>query len=594
MGYRRAAWTGVLLMAALVWLAPRALAQTGTGQVNGTITDPSGAAMPGAKVTLINQDTRIANTATANQSGSFVFINVLPGQYTLQVAATGFETASVPSFVVAVRQVVVRDVTLTLGAVTQTVQVKSVAPLLQPSSTQLGTVINEKAVHDLPLNGRNFMELLLLTPGATPISTAQGGSNSGGTPDGGVTTMPGSVGVRPSFQGSQNRSAVYFEDGIINTDFRDNAPGVMPNPDEIQEFTAESHDSRADNGGVIGGTVNIDTKSGTNQFHGSGFEFVRNNAFDARNTFTDKTAPAPYRQNQFGATLGGPIQHDKTFFFIGYSGWRYSKPSQSFSRLPTAQELAGNFSGNQQANAGLGLAASGFGDTLPIYNPYSTAPDPNNPGSYTRQPFMCLGGTPLPVNANKTQTAIPGSTACNIIPSSLINPAMQKLLTTYIDVPNLTGNPSDNFIENQASTNSENDGLVRVDRRFGNRDTAFFRYEEQWDSAISGATPKTSRPTSYYYHTEGGGWTHTFKPNLILDVRGGNLSGPVNSYNISALGVKPEEQFFNDIPRFSSMDLDLSSPYSGLANILPNVDNFRNNPGWNISADVNWFKGNHN
>ncbi len=339
-------------------------AQTGTGEVNGTVSDPSGASVPGATVRLVSQGTSIEDRVTTSGSGTFTFLHVKPGSYVLSVEAKGFKKVALSPFDVGVSQVVTQDVALALGEVTQVVEVTSTAPLLQSSSTELGTVITEKAVNELPLNGRNFTELLLLSPGITPINVSQGGSP--GNPDGGIVAIPSATVFKPSFHGSQNRSVVYYQDGIINTDFRGNVPGVQPNIDLMQEFKVVSHDTHADVGGVIGGVVNIVSKSGTNNFHGSGFEFVRNDAFDARNTFTDanRTSPAPFRQNQFGATVGGPIKRNRTFFYAGYNAWRYSKPSQSLFRVPTSDELNGNFSANP------------FKDVLPIYNPYSTRPDP--------------------------------------------------------------------------------------------------------------------------------------------------------------------------------------------------------------------------
>ncbi len=557
-------------------------AQTGTGEVNGTVSDPSGASVPGATVRLVSQGTSIEDRVTTSGSGTFTFLHVKPGSYVLSVEAKGFKKVALSPFDVGVSQVVTQDVALALGEVTQVVEVTSTAPLLQSSSTELGTVITEKAVNELPLNGRNFTELLLLSPGITPINVSQGGSP--GNPDGGIVAIPSATVFKPSFHGSQNRSVVYYQDGIINTDFRGNVPGVQPNIDLMQEFKVVSHDTHADVGGVIGGVVNIVSKSGTNNFHGSGFEFVRNDAFDARNTFTDanRTSPAPFRQNQFGATVGGPIKRNRTFFYAGYNAWRYSKPSQSLFRVPTSDELNGNFSANP------------FKDVLPIYNPYSTRPDPAKPGSFLRDRFMCdATGNPLPTNSNGTQVA---GTPCNIVPPSLISPAMQNLLQAYLDSPNLTGDPSHNFIESLATTDNENDVQVRIDNRFSEKDNVFFRFAYMWHNSISASTPKSFSSAPYHYHNEGGGWVHTFRPNLILDVRGGNLSGPVDNNSLSRLGTAPESKYFNDIDKWAGLNVGLASPFTGPqgGGFTPNQDNFRNNPGWNVTANLNWIKGKHN
>ena len=576
-----------LALALLLLASSTVVAQTGTGEVTGTVLDASQAAVSGATVTLTNVRTNIQSKATTTQSGAYVFVNLVPGLYNVRVEAQGFKSASVTPFDVGVSQIVTRNVTLTVGALSETIEVQSTAPLLQTSSSELGSVIGTKAVNDLPLNGRNFTELLLLTPGVTPINSSQGG-NAGGTPDGGIVSLSTSTVAKPSFHGSQNRSVIYYQDGIINTDFRGNVPGVQPNIDLIQEFEVVSHDTRADVGGVIGGVVNMVSKSGTNQFHGSGFEFIRNDFFDARDHFKDVDSNglpkevAQFHQNQFGATFGGPIIRNRTFFYAGYSGWRFSKPAQSFSRVPTPDELNGDFSLNP------------FGDVNPLYNPYSTHETFAGSGVYTRDPFACdATGNPVVPNPDGTQT---GGTPCLKIPSQLISPVMQDLLKTYLDAPNLAGDPTHNYIENLAGTDSENDFSVRVDHRLTDRDSLFFRYSEMWDTAISHNTPQILSSSKYHYHNEGGGWVHTFTPSLILDVRGGYLSGPVDAFDTRKAGIAPEQKYFNDLDQYGSLIIGLASPYSGTpgGSVIPNRDNFRNNPGWNATANISWIHGSHN
>src|SRR5437763_9672411 len=313
-------------------------AQTSTGEVNGTVTDPNSAAVPGAIVKLINQATKGETEATTNQSGYFTFVNVRPATYTLMIEARGFKKSLTNSFVLGVSETVTQNVKLSVGEMSEVVEVTAGSELVQSSSSELGSVINERTVEDLPLNGRNFTQLLTLTPGVTPVSTSQNKSIGGVE---GNVGIPGSGFVDPSFHGQENRSKLYFFDGIINTNIRGPTYIVIPNIDMVQEFKVVGQDANADMGGASGGVVNMVSKSGTNRFHGSAFEYVRNNAFDARNGFSDITStggaknPAPYHQNQFGATITGPIIHDKTFFAGGYDGWRYSQPSQVTSYVPT-------------------------------------------------------------------------------------------------------------------------------------------------------------------------------------------------------------------------------------------------------------------
>src|SRR5262245_59246868 len=330
-----------LLLAALVTLSSMIFGQTSTGEVNGTVTDPAGAAVPGAVVKLINQATKIETLARPNQSGYYIFVNVRPGPYVLRVEAQGFKAAQIPVFDVGVSQTITLNVTLTVGEVSQTVEVTANTELLQSSSSELGTVITKKVVEDLPLNGRNFTQLLTLTPGVTPVSTSQ--NRTIGCCEGNVG-IPGSGFSDAAFHGQENRSKLYFFDGIINTNVRGPTYIVIPNIDLIQEFKVVGHDSKAEFGGATGGVVNMVSTSGSGAFHGSAFEYVRNDAFDARNSITDfdpvtKTPKRfPFRQNQFGATFSGPVIKNRTFFSGGYDGWRYTKASLDRSYVPTAAE----------------------------------------------------------------------------------------------------------------------------------------------------------------------------------------------------------------------------------------------------------------
>jgi hypothetical protein len=280
---RLAKMAGTLFVSFFVTAAV-AHAQTASGEVNGTVSDRSGGFVAGAVVKLTNQATNIEDRATTNSDGYFVFINVKPGTYVLGFEAKGFKSTQISPFDVGVNQTVTQAVRLEVGAITEQVVVNASAVMLEASTSELGTVISERAVSDLPLNGRNFTQLLTLTPGVTPVSTAQ--NRSIGCCEGNVG-IPGSGFSDASFHGQQNRSKLYFFDGIINTNIRGPTYIVIPNIDLVQEFKVVGHDAKAEYGGATGGVVNMVSKSGTDSFHGSIFEYVRNNAFDARNTFTD-------------------------------------------------------------------------------------------------------------------------------------------------------------------------------------------------------------------------------------------------------------------------------------------------------------------
>ena len=272
----------LLKLFVLITVAASVAFAQANAKVSGTVTDPNGAAVPGAVVKLINQATKIEVDATTNEDGYFNFVNVNPAMYTLRVEVTGFKGVQSAPFDVGVSENVTQNIALTLGAVSETVEITAGAELIQQASSDLGTVIPEKVVRDLPLNGRNFTQLLTLTPGVTPVSTSQN-RNVGGVE--GNVGIPGSGFSDPSFHGQENRSKLYFYDGIINTNVRGPTYIVIPNIDLVQEFKVVGHDSRADFGGAAGGVVNMVSKSGGNNFHGSAFEYVRNDAFDARNPF---------------------------------------------------------------------------------------------------------------------------------------------------------------------------------------------------------------------------------------------------------------------------------------------------------------------
>jgi len=314
-------------------LSLSAFAQSRGGEINGTVTDSSGAVVPGATVTLTNQATNIQTHVNSNSSGYFVFLNVQPGAYEVTVEKPGFNRGAIPNFQVGVSQTLTQNFQLAPGAVATTVEVTAQAPLVDNSTTELGTVIETRAVNDLPLNGRNFTQLLTLTPGVTPVSTSQ--NRSLGCCEGNVG-IPGSGFSDGSFHGQNNRSKLYFFDGIINTNVRGPTYIVIPNLDLVQEFKVVGHDAKAEFGGASGGVVNLVSKSGGNSFHGSAFEYVRNNFFDARDSFADgptgctlarckpgqlvPSGPAAFHQNQFGAAVTGPIFKNKTFFSAGYDG----------------------------------------------------------------------------------------------------------------------------------------------------------------------------------------------------------------------------------------------------------------------------------
>ena len=585
-----------LTLASLVLIvlsAPMLFSQTSTGEVNGTITDPNGGSVPAASVKLINQATDIETSVKTNDSGYFTFVNVKPATYILMVEVQGFKKSQTQPFKVGVNETIAQNIALALGTVSEVVEVTSAAELVQGSTTELGTVISEKAVQDLPLNGRNFTQLLTLAPGVTPVSTSQNRSIGGVE---GNVGIPGSGFADPSFHGQQNRSKLYFYDGIINTNVRGPTYIVIPNIDLIQEFKVVGHDAKAEYGGAAGGVVNLVSKFGGNSFHGAAFEYVRNDAFDARNSLDVCTTarckagqgvpdkPLPFRQNQFGAILSGPIFKNKTFFSGGYDGWRYSQASLALAYLPTSTEISGDFTNTPFRRD--------------IYNPYSTR---TVAGATVRDRFRCdAAGNPLPVDAQNRQNQSLGS-PCFKIPQALIFAPMQQFFRKYSAAPNLSGDATNNFAQSRPTINNSDGFQVRIDHHFSDNDNIFFRFTQQKVSVTnpigdSGSTSGSSKGRNY-----GGGWTHTFNPTLILDLRAGYAGRPgVDSgqQNQHELGVDPLNQLgFKDIDKYGGLLVNFPAASwlaGGSGDVGVRGPALRENPNWSVTPNLTWLRGSHN
>src|SRR6266481_4934661 len=396
--------TSLLLVAlVLIFVIPHSASAQATATLNGVVRDSSGAVIPRATVTLHNTDTSTERESLTNDSGLYVFVSVPPGEYVLKVTKNGFTTAT-QGLHVLVNQASTQDFALRVGSTQESVTVEASAVNLETGNATLGSVIESKQVRDLPLNGRNFTQLLALTPGVSPVSVAQ---NSGGAQAAPIGTF-----VFPAVSGQSNRSNYFLLDGIDNTDQVFSTYAVAPILDDIQEFKVQSHSDEAQFGGVLGGIVNVVTKSGTNNFHGTAWEFFRNTVMDAKNPLKGAAAGvSKLAQNQFGANFGGPVilphynGRNKTFFFGSYEGFRRAAPSNNcnlltpsgtcgaFYNVPTGAELNGDFSALCQLGfdgAGVCLDRDQATHTLVIdqlYNPFTTQPDPANPGQFMRSPF---------------------------------------------------------------------------------------------------------------------------------------------------------------------------------------------------------------
>lgn len=313
-------------------LTPQLPAQTFLGDILGTVTDTSGAVVPNATLTLKNLDKSVVvREVTSGQDGGYIFSRIDPARYEISATASGFKRYVVPSVVLPVGTRVTVDIGLELGAVTTTIEVKATTALVKPDDVVVGQVVTEHTVTALPLNGRNFLQLAQLSPGVQAIGSAT-------SP---VTDWTGRTDLSIVVAGLRETDSSYLLDGIETRSPRWGGSGFRPSVDAVQEFNIERNAFPADQGW---GTTVVNTiiRSGSNAFHGSIFEFIRNDNLDARNFFDPENKP-PFKQNQFGATGGGPILKDKLFFFGDYEGFRQRISNTFLGRVPTAEVFQGKF-----------------------------------------------------------------------------------------------------------------------------------------------------------------------------------------------------------------------------------------------------------
>ncbi len=414
----------------------QAIAQSTGGRVLGRVLDATGAVVPDVTLSLINDASGAKLTGKSSGSGDYIFPAVPVGTYHLAAQMQGFQNFVANGILVNLNATVTYDVKLTVGAEAQAVEVTAEAPLVDTTSTQLGAVIGERAVSTLPLNSRDTYQLLQLQPGVQGV----GGSDLFYGSD-----KAGAVSVN----GGRGRSNNFSVNGGDGNDLFVNSPGIEPSPDAVQEFRVITNTFDAEYGRNSGAIINVVTKSGTNQFHGSIYDYVRNGIFDARNYFS-LVSPVD-TQNQFGATLGGPIRKDRSFFFVSYEGRQLVEgiPGDK-TRVPTAAELNGQYAGFAgtlndltvanilQNRPGCAAAIANEGGTLPSVDP----------AAFTATPWASVFPTSIPV-------------ACQ-------DPVAANLIRNYVPLPNVGG------IYYQASPNQhsrENQGTARFDHTFNDHNT---------------------------------------------------------------------------------------------------------------------------
>jgi hypothetical protein len=480
---RRGVQRSLLLLAALLVAVSPAFGQLTTADIVGTTTDASGAIVPNASVTLTNLATHEQRTATTNQTGDFSFTLLPSGHYSITVKSPGFKTSTTNDLAVEAGDRARADAHLELGAESQTVEVTAQTPLLQAENATVSSTVTAKAVQDLPLNGRNLVQLVQLVPGAN--EGPGNGLTSGGRPDDRRSTSGFSV------NGQDDTLNNYVIDGIDDNERVIGTIGVKPNVEGIQEISVQTNSYAPEAGRTAGGVVDIVTRSGTNTFHGSVYEYFRNDVLDAKNVLTPAGNPkSELRQNQFGASIGGPIFRDRTFFFGDYEGLRLVTGVTYSSTVPTLAQY-------------------------------------NNINSIG-------GGSPEAIVATGNGTA-----------NYPIDPIALNYLKLF-PAPNVAGATGNNYIVSPNKTQSSNLFDVRVDHKFNSNNLFFARYSYNKVNTvtppalgttdglvISGgryifAGPAADAGQQYAFN-----YTHIFNSNLLVDLKAAftrinNLSLPLN------------------------------------------------------------------
>jgi len=494
---RKQLLSGVLFCLVVCLCSSLSFAQA-TGSFSGTVTDNSGAVVAGAKVTVTNTLTNISREGATDDTGHYLVPLLGVGVYTVHVEAGGFKAAESKDNRLQVDEQRELDFKMVPASVSTSVEVNATEVAVETTTPTLGQVITSEQVAQLPLNGRDFVQLATLTPGVTQETNPNSFFNGG--PSSEVSTR-GSFSL--SVGGSRAQSTDWLLDGNDNNELTAGGIAILPSIDAIQEFKVLTYNYSAEFGTRSGPTVLVTTKSGSNLFHGSLFEFFRNTSLDARSYFA--TTREKFNLNQYGGAIGGPIKKDKTFFFFDYQRRDQRKGVPFNGLVPTAEDLTGNFNND----------AFGVARTTPLTNPYSG------------QPFYCQadGVTPVGINSDGSQT--PTATPCSVIPDGLKDPVGSALIGLY-PAPLFSGASAAgagfNFASVPVRKLDENEFDIRIDHSFSTKDTLFGRFSyDQAVNFVPGGSPGFAEPSTFASNqniTNHGrnlaiAETHIFSPNNI-------------------------------------------------------------------------------
>lgn len=570
-------------------------AQADAGSVSGTVKDQTGAVIPRASVTLTNEGTNISRSVETDTSGLYMFSPVRIGTYTVSVSKTGFDTVRHPGITVNIQQNSVVPFTLRPGRITQTVEVTGAAPILETSGGAVRQVVGAREINDLPLNGRNYTFLAHLVAGVTQMQRDNRGLQDSGS---------------FAANGTTYAQTNYVLNGIDNNNTQPDLIGgstyaVRPPIDALQEFTVQTSNYSAEFGRAGGAVVNATLKSGTNQYHGDVYEFIRNDALDAADFFENagNQKKGKFRQNQFGITLGGPVTipgvyhgKDKTFFFVDYEGTRIRQGLPEVETVPTLAERASGFTdlsdliANQPGTTSPDL----LGRTFPlgqVFDPATTRPV----SAGQVDPFTSLMAT----GTGYVREPFSG----NMIPSNRIDPNAVKLLDLF---PLPTGSGLfNNYSASPVMKRDTNSFDARIDENISDRDQTFVTFDYNHTGMIkpppfagiaSGGSDFTQASDSFTALTAAWSETHVFSPTMINEFRVGftRSTTPFQQFGANNLGI-PEQFGIQGIPQvpgnggLPSMAVGFYTRL-GVWGFLPT---FKNSNVWDLRENLTRVQSSH-
>lgn len=549
------AFMPVLLLFAICFGASRmASAQTDVGYILGTVTDQSGAAVTGATVTITWQSTGLAQTVVTNATGYYSSQPLQVGQYTVSVAMPGFTPTAIRNLIVDAASHVQANLTLHVGSASANVTVEATPPVMDTTDAQLGNTIDTRSAQQLPVNGRSVLALATLSPGVeSAVGAVSEGFQNRGTAVSAIRIGGGAAGINDNIL-----------DGVSNMQDWLGEIAINLKSDAVQEFNIMSGIIPAQFGYTSGGVVNSVSRSGSNSLHGSAYEFVRNDAFDAEASFPrPASGKQELRFNNYGGTLGGPVLRDKLFLFGNYEQYNYISKAPSYYSVPTAQEYAGDFSD-------LGQLVSGVCTPVNIYNA-------SNVVGGQRQQFVTNG-------------------KANVVPTGRLDPVALAYQKLFYPLPNNTSggynscSHINNYLTSQPLLSNERMGLVRADYKLSDKDNFFARYAYYLNHTNNGggfSNAYTARNDTLETQSAVLSEVHAFKPNLLNNGRFGIMVGDFPFLAVTAgQNIAGKIGLPNDTP--------IAAPTMNNGVTTPNITvGFRSSETFELIDDITWIAGKH-